>query len=101
MGISWIFFDLGSTLVDESGADRPRFEVVLRLLNQAGMAVTLADLRRCYEDAATDCFRTPFIGMLKRLAVGEDFSAEIDKAAPYQHGLEVLYPGAAACLESL
>jgi 8-oxo-dGTP diphosphatase/putative hydrolase of the HAD superfamily len=101
MNLSWIFFDLGSTLVDESGADLPRFETVRKMLAESGMAVTQADLLRCYEDAATDGFRRPFIGMLKRLAVGEDFSAEIDKAAPYQHGLEKLHEGAAACLESL
>lgn len=100
-GIQWVFFDLGSTLVDETQADLPRFEEVRRILASTGRSVEISDIVRCYEDAATDEYRRFFLGMLKRLAVDEELAAEIDKTALYRHELESLYPGAAESLAVL
>jgi FMN phosphatase YigB (HAD superfamily) len=99
--ISWVFFDLGSTLVDESQADLQRFEVVRQILAAGGRPTGHEELVRCIEAAAAGFSGRFFAGMLDRLGLDPGLAGEVLRGAPYSHDRERLYPGTAELLSDL
>ncbi|MCC7145190.1 MAG: HAD family hydrolase [Phycisphaeraceae bacterium] len=89
----WIFFDLGWTLVDETGAHRVRLETVSKMLAGFGRSYRVEELIRLSEQASTDFAPSPFFALLDRLPISEAQVAAIRTAARYGKECEELYPG--------
>jgi HAD superfamily hydrolase (TIGR01549 family) len=99
--ISWVFFDLGSTLVDESQADLQRFDRIRQILATAGRPASQEELVRCMEDAAAEFSGRFFVGMLERLGLDQSLKEAVLRDAVYSHERERLYPGAAELIADL
>lgn len=99
--VTWIFFDLGSTLLDESEAHRARFEVVARLLARRKLELSADELWRMCERASAERAPSPLLAALSRLGLPSDALAELRTAARYEHAHERLYPGVPELLAKL
>ena len=97
----WIFFDLGWTLVDETGAHRARLEQTRDHLASWGHAYSVEELIGLCERAATRFAPSPFRGMLANLGLPADQVKVVTQSARYPKKLEVLYPGVPALLATL
>jgi HAD superfamily hydrolase (TIGR01509 family) len=99
--ITWVFFDLGSTLVDESQADLQRFDRIRQILAAGGRPASQEELMRCMEDAAAGFSGRFFLGMLERLGLDKSLKEAVLRDAVYSHERERLYPGAAELVADL
>jgi HAD superfamily hydrolase (TIGR01549 family) len=98
---SFIFFDLGCTLIDEDPAHQVRCAEASRLLSQHGLSVSGEQLWLENERASSAFARYPIVGALLRLGVPEDLAHELRTAARYDHRLERLYAGVPDLLATL
>jgi HAD superfamily hydrolase (TIGR01549 family) len=98
---SFIFFDLGCTLVDEDPAHRVRLADASRILSQRGLRVSVDQLLLESERASEAFARYPIVGALERLGVPEALALELRAAARYDHRHERLYSGVPQLLTTL
>jgi mutator protein MutT len=98
---SFIFFDLGCTLLDEDPAHRVRLADASRILSQRGLRLSAEQLWQESERASNEFARYPIVGALVRLGVAEDLALELRTAAHYDHRHERLYPGVSDLLATL
>jgi HAD superfamily hydrolase (TIGR01549 family) len=98
---TWIFFDLGCTLVDENDAQNARLHELSRLLALQGLSHSAEALRRRLEHASASFARFPFLTLLAELGLPADVVAELRRSARYDHARERVYPGVPALLEQL
>lgn len=87
MGIQWIFFDLGSTLIDETESERLRIEDMV-----AGSGITYETLYNALVDSFRENNRNGYAETLERFRL---------KKAPWRPEDERLYPESRTCLERL
>lgn len=90
--IRFLFFDMGSTLADETKAWEARFRAQAAMAEAREKGVTEDDLRRGVEKASRE-FRKLYRGALDDLGIRE--------MAPYSHALETLFPDAPPVLSRL
>ena len=98
---SWIFFDLGYTLIDEGPSQRARLAQASALLARRGVEVSADELWRLNEGASSAFARFPFLSVLARLGLPDDAVQEIRATARYDHAHERLYPGVPSLLARL
>ncbi|MDD4797249.1 MAG: HAD family hydrolase [Eubacteriales bacterium] len=91
-GVKWLFFDVGSTLVDESAAYRSRVRRAVQWLKAAGRDVTQQQFFAVMMDAAR-VEQPPFATACARFGVTQNI--------PYDSRLEKPYADAAGVLEAL
>ena len=90
--IRWLFFDMGSTLSDETKAWEARFRAQLALPEARKKGVTERCLLRAVERASRE-YRKQYRGALDDLGIRD--------MVPYSHALETPYPEAADVLPRL
>ncbi|MCP4640296.1 MAG: HAD family hydrolase [bacterium] len=99
--MTWLFFDMGWTLVDETGSQEARLRLTRDALATRGISRTVGQLWIICEDASTRFLSSPFMGMLEALGFREDDRRAILAQSPWDHGPLKLYPGVPELLESL
>lgn len=90
--IRFLFFDMGSTLADETRAWEARFRAQLEMGEARKKGITEDGLLNAVRQASRD-YRKQYRGALDDLGIRE--------MAPYSHDLETLYPEAKETLEAL
>ncbi len=96
MSISWIFFDIGWTLVDETGSHRKRFEAALAACPDSERR-TVDELMIVYESAILRFESDPFAVVIAEMGISKDRRAEF----PYGKDREFLYSDSQAALGEL
>ena len=99
--ISWVFFDLGATLVDESLAQTIRVSRICEMLNEIGCDVSEREIRSKMEFAATNFHKSPFFSMIDSFDISETQRRLLKTADPYQKQKERLYRYVPEVLSSL
>ncbi len=94
-GIRWIFFDVGSTLVDESEPHRTRFFEMLPVIRERlGRDADFGEFEALLYEGGSIMFKSPFVYARKKMLVD-------DLAPKYDPWLETVYPEVPAALGRL
>jgi len=101
MGAKWVYFDLGSTLLDETACVLSRLERAAGLARDYGVDVTADDLWDWAEEAHTAFESSPFRHALLRSGLSPEHQLAVHEGAPYLNSGEVLYPGVPELLRGL
>ncbi len=99
--IEWLFFDLGSTLIDESESERRRTERLAALLAESGIEASIDKIRATIDQASRDYAPSSFREAVRRLCRSDAEYEFLCAATRYSHDYERLYPDAAGVLERL
>lgn len=99
--VKWVFFDLGSTLVNEWIAHESRFKKVSSYLNDWGKPMTTEELVKRCEHAATNFAANPYLSTLSSLNLPDDQYHFLVTNATYPKGEEQLYSGVPQMLRTL
>ncbi len=94
MSIRWVFFDVGSTLVNEEGSHKSRFtEAADDIKKACGRDMTFEQFNALMYEGAGKRKKSPFYYALKRFG--------ITKIYPYSYEGETVYPEATEVLACL
>lgn len=97
----WLFFDLGSTLVNEEAATVCRIQLMVEALARRGRHYTSDEVRSTFEEEWARFSPRPVISVLEKLVDEPACRSAILKEAPYPKNLEVLFDGAEEVLRTL
>jgi len=100
-GLDWLFFDLGETLFDETGALRVRARQVCRLLEGMGISASGQQVLEAISDAAAGFSKMPIHDAVVALCGTQLTVEEVRAAAPYDPSKETVRDGAADVLAVL
>ncbi|MBT4497582.1 MAG: HAD family hydrolase [Gemmatimonadetes bacterium] len=100
-GVEWIFFDLGSTLLDETKCLMDRLSKAATLAGDFGVYVTLEELWRWSEEAYTAFEPSPFRSALAHTNLTEEHREVVYQGSPYHNSGEILYSGVGDLLAQL
>jgi HAD superfamily hydrolase (TIGR01509 family) len=92
-GAQWIFFDVGSTLLDETECLKTRFSRAAALAADFGVATSDEELWHVTEQAYTACAPSPFMCALAQLPLTRDQKQVVYDGSPYQSAGESPYEG--------
>ena len=101
VGVRWLFFDLGYTLINEDGAAMGRLKQVSDSLRQRGIDASPGELRAALEAASARFDPNPFRSLLLAFTDDEDVMAFVHSSGRYPKELESPYPQARRLLERL
>ncbi len=94
MSIKWIFFDVGSTLVDENGSHRVRFaDAAKEIKKVCGKDISYDEFCILMNEGAEKRERSPFHYALKKFGVTKKYA--------YSNEGETLYPEAKETVEQI
>ncbi len=100
-GVSWLFFDLGYTLINEDAAQMGRLGQVSDSLRQRGIEASAEELRSALEAASERFDPNPFRSLLLAFTDDEDVIAFVRESGRYPKELESPYPQTQPLLERL
>lgn len=91
MSIKWIFFDVGSTLVNEEGSHRARFEEAAKKIREnCGEDISFEEFCLLMEEGAAKRRSSPFYYALKRFKITTKYHYSCDGESPYPEAAEIL-----------
>lgn len=96
--VEWIFFDLGSTLLDETKCLMARFTRAAALAADFGVDVAPRDLWHWGEQAYSAFSPSPFRAALARTPLTKDQQNAVYHSSPYVSAGEELYAGVESLL---
>lgn len=99
--LRWVFFDIGSTLINADRAYRDRAQQIADVLAEQGMRVTLAAVEAAISAASADYAPRPVWRALAVLTGGRIDLADVLTRIHYRKEMEEPYPAAAPLLERL
>jgi len=82
-GVEWIFFDLGSTLLDESHCMMARFTKAAATATRLGVEATPEEIWTCVVDGYTHFAPSPFRAALERLQLSAEQRDLVYESSPY------------------
>ena len=94
--VRWIFFDVGYTLLDETGAWQDAFERIAATLQRRGRRIDADEIWQTFRDVCRDFEPLQWLGLCRRIGIDEAEARQL--AGGYKHALEVPHPGAADVL---
>lgn len=100
-GISWLFFDLGYTLINEDSAADGRLRQLSDALASRGIDAPPAALRAALEDAAARFDPNPFRSVVTAFTTDESVIRFARESGRYPKEMEAPYPQARALIERL
>lgn len=99
--IRWLFFDLGSTLIDESEAEKYRIERLHRSLGELGIGVPVGRIYELIDGASKEYAPSSFRTAVRRLCRNDDDYEYLSGKAGYSHRYEKLFGEVPGILEAL
>ena len=99
--IRWLFFDIGSTLINEEKASRDRVEQMARAFAERGAEVPPEAIARALEEASAEFAPSRVRRAAEKLAKSAEDAAFVVKRVKYRHELEEPYPEAGEALSAL
>lgn len=96
----WIFFDLGSTLIDESIQEKYIIDSIRSAFANFKMDYSSEQIRRLTEEAC-NAYKHPRKDVVRQLAKMDGQYEQVIKKAVYLSRLERLYPGTIDLLDDL
>lgn len=100
-GVTWIFFDLGYTLINEDGAANGRIQQVSDALAERGVEASPQAFRQALEEATAQFHPSPVMYALEQFTTDSDIHAFVRQSGRYPKELEEPYPEAVDLLTSL
>lgn len=100
-GITWLFFDLGYTLINEDAAADGRLRQLSHALASRGIHAPPAALRAALEDAAARFDPNPFRSVVTAFTTDESVIRFARESGRYPKELESPYPQARPLIERL
>ena len=67
LGVQWLFFDLGNTLVSEEVAASCRIERLVKSLERCGRRYSTGEVRSAFEKAWAQFAPRPFMAVVEKL----------------------------------
>ena len=98
---SWLFFDMGATLLDERYAIADLFGQLVRVASERGLRVSEEDVARAFQTARTRYEPSWLAGAVNVLLEKDDDRAFILDAVEYRADLDEPYPDAVPVLSRL
>jgi HAD superfamily hydrolase (TIGR01509 family) len=99
---TWIFFDVGYTLLDETPAWREQFDRLAVTLAGLGRAVTPAEINAFYERCCADFAPRQWKAIVEHFAPRpEDVEPLMALGSGWRHDLELPFPGVKTVLAQL
>jgi HAD superfamily hydrolase (TIGR01549 family) len=99
--IRWLFFDLGSTLINEDKASLDRVEQIARALAERGVEVAAEAVMRALEEASAEFAPSRVRRAVEKFAKSPEDCAFVVNKIRYRHELEEPYPEAVETLAAL
>ena len=100
-GIKWVFFDVGSTLVNEDDSVEDRLLTLEAELKRSGVSVSLEELRTLLHEAIARQTPKAASVVIDNLTVSEALRSRLKAGMASRHGLEKPYPEAKRVLDAL
>jgi HAD superfamily hydrolase (TIGR01549 family) len=100
-GISWLFFDLGYTLINEDAAAMGRLGQLSYALGQRGITASPEELRATFEAASARFDPNPFRSLLLAFTDDEEVISFVRSSGRYPKEMESPYPQTQPLLERL
>ncbi len=99
--IECLFFDLGSTLIDETPSEKIRIELLHTVLQERGISASVEKIREIIDDASKDYAPSSFREAVKRFCRDKAECESVWSLTRYSHDHEILYPDTIEVLERL
>ena len=100
-GIHWLFFDLGSTLIDEEAAVTDCFEGLAETATGRGLRVSAKEIEEALAQAFTEFSSRPVMRMMEILFDSPEDRAYLQEQIRYRKELDRPYPGVRRLLSRL
>lgn len=99
--VKWLFFDLGSTIIDENQAGQQRLTEVSDTLGELGVNVSPSELRVSIENANANFLPNALSAILDVYLDSDGEKEKVRNSGRYPKELEYLFPGVRPMLEKL
>ena len=100
-GIKWVFFDVGSTLIDEDDAIEDRLLRLEAVLKDSGASVSLEEFGTLLQEAIAEQTPRPTSVVIDNLTDSEALRKRLKAGIAWREGLEEPYPDAKRVLNAL
>lgn len=99
--VSWLFFDLGNTLISEEAAADNRIRRLVDALERYGRSYSIDDVRSAFQKASAEFAPRLVAGAIEKLIDDPACRHAVLLEAPYSKELEAPYDGAEHVLRKL
>ena len=100
-GIKWVFFDIGSTLIDEDDAVGDRLLKLQAALKHSGVSVSREEFGMLLQEAITKQVPKPASQVIAKLTDSQELRNLLMTYVAWRDGLEKPYPEAKHVLDAL